>query len=130
MPPPNLPNAYAAALQGPPPGGPPGGGMPMPPPMPAAPPPVPQQAPMPVQPPDSLPMTQEGDVFFLDPAMLPDGKDCKEGDEIMLKARVGKPGSKIPCTPLEVVMEAENPEEEAGEDEGNEDRSDGAVMGS
>ena len=120
---PPLANAYAAALGGPSPAGP----GPGPATTPAA--PAPPEAPsLPRTPVDVNPMTQEGDVFFLDPAMLPAGSNCKEGDEIMLKARVGKPGSKIPCTPLEVVMEAEAPEEEASE--GEDDQSTGAVLGS
>ena len=64
------------------------------------------------------PMTQEGETFFLDPSMLPQGKKCKEGDELLLKVRVGKSGSKIAVTPLEVVDEVEMPGDPdmAGED--------------
>lgn len=55
------------------------------------------------------PMTQQADVFFLDPALFEDG--CKVGDEVMLKAKVTSKGSKVALTPLEIVAEA--PEMEA-----------------
>lgn len=109
---PPLNDAYAAALQAPP--------------QPTAP---AQTAPAmpagavaaPRTPVDSLPMTQQADTFFLDPSMLPEGMECKEGDELLLKTKVGKPGSKIPLTPIEVVMEGEGPEEEASESAGGEE---------
>lgn len=111
--PPDLASAYGAALSGPPAGAPP----------PMAPPPQmpPDATPAPRVPANVNPMTQQGDTFFLDPGMFENGEKCEVGDEVMLKATIQSKGSKIGLTPVEIVMEAESPEEEAGEgDEGSE----------
>lgn len=104
---PLLNNAYAQALQAPGPAAPQGPTQP----------PAPMPAPMPTNAPDISPMTQQGDIFFIDPAMLTD-PDCKVGDEIMLKASIQSKGSKIGLQPLEVVMESEAPDEEGEDQEG------------
>jgi hypothetical protein len=75
---------------------------------------------MPRTPKDVNPMTQQGDVFFLDPAMLPEGKKVKVGDKIMLQASVQSIGSKIGLIPEEASCEMEEPEEN-GEEMGEEE---------
>ena len=107
---------YSQALAGggaPAPGGP---GAPPPAPMPNPADQIPQTAPMPRVPANENPMTQQGDIFFLDPSMLPDGDNCKVGDEIMLKASIQSKGSKIGLQPIEVVMESDDEDQE--DDEG------------
>ncbi len=87
--PPTLGSAYSQALQ--------------------APPPMPQAsgaAPIAAKVPQNInPMTQQGDIFFLDPAMFEQG--CKVGDEVLLKAKVQSKGSKVGLSPVEIVTEAE-----------------------
>lgn len=86
-------NAYEGALKAPQ-----GGQSPIPDP------PLPRQAP------NVNPMTQNGDVFFVDPSLFSD-KNCKVGDEVLLKATVQSKGSKVGLTPVEIVMEGESGEE-------------------
>ena len=106
--PPNLAGAYQAALSA----------APAPAAAPAAPPPSMPSPQPPLQPriPQNVsPMTQQGETFFLDPAMFEDD-ECNVGDEVMLKCTIQSKGSKIGMTPVEVVMEGEGPDD--NEEEG------------
>lgn len=51
---------------------------------------------------DVNPLTQDGSTFMLSPDMLPDGKSCRQGDTLMIKAKVKSVGSKIALTPVSV----------------------------
>lgn len=122
MPPMDMRALYAAALSGQ------GGGAPemggpegqMP----------PEPSVLPRTPEDKDPRSQQGDTFFVDPALLHEQKKCRKGDELMIRARVQSVGSKIALTPLEVMYDnakgeededydgtAESPSAEASENE-------------
>ncbi len=66
---------------------------------------------------DMNPTSQDGDTFFMDPALLPEGHKCKVGEELLLRVSVKSKGSKIGVTPIEVV-ENETPEEDAPAESG------------
>lgn len=75
---------------------------------------VPSPPILPRTPEDKDPRSQQGDTFFIDPALLHEEHKCRKGDEIMVKARVQSVGSKIALTPLEVSYD--NMKEDEDED--------------
>lgn len=107
MPPIDMRALYAAAL-GAGPGGPamPGG--------PAGDSSRPEPSVLPRTPEDKDPRSQQGDTFFVDPAMLHEDHKCRKGDELMVRARVQSVGSKIALTPLEISYD--NAKEDEDED--------------
>lgn len=71
-----------------------------------------EPAPMPRMPEDTDPRTQQGDTFFVDPAMLRDEKKAKKGDSMIIRAKVKSVGSKIALTPVDISYENVPDEEE------------------
>jgi len=116
MPPLNVGNAYARALSN-------AGAPPTPAASASIRTPLPDQGPskgaLPRIPPMVDPRSQKGDIYFLDPGMVPpDWEKLKAGDTIMLKATVVAPGgSKIGVSIDEVLSEGDEDKEEP-QDEG------------
>lgn len=54
---------------------------------------------------DMNPTSQDHDTYFMSPDLLPEGKKCQVGDEILVRMAVKSKGSKIGLTPIEVVDE-------------------------
>lgn len=69
---------------------------------------------------DIDPTTQDGDVFFLDPDMWPEGK-WKKGQTITVKARVESIGSKIGLTPVEVDYNMADENDQDSEEDSDDD---------